>query len=240
VPVPASQLVLDESLVLDARRAVYLPGPRLVAVADTHFGHAWVQRARGQLVPVDTPDDAAARLAALVRDHGARRLVIVGDVVHAAVALPGIRALLTEVASLAPDGAVFVLGNHDLRLGERIREWGLNAECTATHSVAGFEFVHGDRDPGPLRPGIRRISGHEHPAMILGDGVAAAAKVPAFLVGGAGIVLPAFSNWAGGCVVGKDRFLGPVAASLKVDWNVACLGSRLLRFPAGLGRVQGI
>ncbi len=232
MPVPPATLALDDALVLDARRAAYLPGPRILAVADTHLGHAWVQRARGQLVPIGTPDDALPRLSDLVRDHGARRLVVVGDVVHAALDVPGLRELLGRVASVAPDGVVFVLGNHDRRLAERLREWGLGFECTDRLAIPGFEFVHGDRDPGPVAPGTRRISGHEHPAMILGDGVATSAKVPVFLVGRGGVVLPAFSDWAGGCVVGEDRFLGPVAASLRIDARVACLGPRLLRLPA--------
>ena len=104
--IPAATLVLDDALVLDARRAAWLPGPRLLAVADTHLGHAWVQRARGQLVPVGTPDDSLDRLAALVRDHAARRLVIVGDVVHAALDVPGLRDHLAALATLAPEGAV--------------------------------------------------------------------------------------------------------------------------------------
>ncbi len=229
---PAATLVLDDALVLDARRAAWLPGPRLLAVADTHFGHAWVQRARGQLVPIGTPDDSLDRLADLARDHGARRLVIVGDVVHAALDVPGLRGHLAAVARLAPDGAVFVLGNHDRKLAARLREWNIDVECTERLLVDGFEFVHGDRDPGPrAADGTRRISGHEHPAMVVGDGTGRSAKVPAFVVGRGGVVLPAFSDWAAGCVVGNQRFLGPVAASLAVESLVACLGPRILRFP---------
>lgn len=234
MPTAPATLALDDALVLDARRAAYLPGPRAVVVADTHFGHAWVERARGSLVPVNTPDDSAARLAALVRDHAARQLVVLGDVVHAALDVPGLRGLLAEVASIAPDGTRFVLGNHDRRLAERLRAWGIAAECADRVSFPGFELVHGDRDPGPASPGIRRLSGHEHPAVVLGDGVATAAKVPAFVVGGTGVVLPAFSDWAAGCVVGGGRFLGPVASAMRVESLVACLGPRLLRLPAHL------
>jgi len=55
--------------------------------------------------------------------------------------------------------------------------------------------------------------------------------VPAFLVGERRVILPPFSNWAAGSVVGRQPFLGEWARRSKFRTAVACLGPRLLPIP---------
>ncbi len=231
IPPVSGRLTLDPALVLDARRAVWLPLARVLAVADTHLGYAWVQRARGHLLPLGPPDDTLDRLGSLVRDYQPDRLVILGDVVHAAREVPGLSEALAAVEQLVPGRVTFVLGNHDRCLAECLVKWGIGAACTTELNVPGFQLLHGDREPGPLPPGARRLSGHEHPSVVLGDGLATQLKVPAFIIGRHGIVLPAFSSWAAGGVIGRGGFMGPVAAGIGIESRVACLGPRLLRLP---------
>ena len=49
--VMAERFQLQDDAVLDARRAVWLPRSRCLAVADLHLGEAWARRAPGAAVP---------------------------------------------------------------------------------------------------------------------------------------------------------------------------------------------
>ena len=230
----AGTIQLDDLVHLDARRALWLPKARAVVVADLHLGRLWTQRSRGQLVPVGLPDDAIPRLEVLVRDYRPERLVVLGDVVHQALRLAGIREALQELVEVTRPHArlEFALGNHDRQLQERIREWNLPITTAPQLELSEMLLFHGDQPPTPPSPAPRRwIQGHEHPAVVLDDGVATSARVPCFLVGPQNILLPAFSSQAAGCVVGRHPMLGPVARTATFDAACACLGRHLLRIP---------
>jgi len=235
-PANTGRLALFPDLTLDVRRAFWLPEFRTLAVPDVHLGFAWAQRRRGALLPVDTPDDTLERLAALQRDYQPARIVFLGDLVHAVADEPVLRAELSAlVARLSPGSELrVVLGNHDLRLPRRLVEWGIALPAEPLLDCGRFRLVHG-HEPLPeelLAPPDRVVLlGHEHPGVVLGDGVATSAKCPAFLAGRGLVVAPAFSNWAAGCNVVRREFLGPVARAARFDAVVACVGSRLLRVP---------
>jgi uncharacterized protein len=227
-------LQIDDLIHLDARRAAWLPKVRALVVADLHLGRLWTQRSRGQLVPVGVPDDATTRLAALVADYQPERLVVLGDVVHQALRLDGIREALEElVAATGPKTRLeFALGNHDRQLQERIREWNLPITTAPQLELSEMLLFHGDQMPAAPSPEPKRwIQGHEHPAVVLDDGVATSARVPCFLVGERHLILPAFSAQAAGCVLGRHQLLGPTARGATFDSVCACLGRHLLRIP---------
>ncbi len=228
--------------ILDSRRAVYFPEAGILALADLHLGYTWVLRRRGALLPVNTPDSADERLESLVRTYQPRTCVLVGDVVHQAVALPALQEELQTLARRLPATAEWIvcLGNHDHQLPTLLTRLGLRAQVTSVWTAGRCQFHHGDRvgPAGPATAGFElqadsefHVIGHEHPALRLGDGVATSAKVPCFLLGANALVLPAFSDWASGCEVGRAPFLGPLAQSIRFDSAVACLGPRLLRIP---------
>jgi hypothetical protein len=93
---------LNPALVLDARRAIWLAAERTLVVADLHVGYVWAQRQSGQLLPLSASDDTADRLFALAEDYDAQSIVLLGDIVHAAVSLPelwrGTRELVRAIA----------------------------------------------------------------------------------------------------------------------------------------------
>lgn len=244
MPVPAPfQTMLVAGMRLDARRAVFFPDSATLAVADLHLGYAWARRARGALLPVAAPDDTVDRLAELVRDHAAKRLVVLGDIVHEALALPALEQLLRDLCvrfrGVCP--LSFCLGNHDRRLGERLRDWQLPITCEPQIRLDAHLLLHGDHRPmAEVNPASFRLEapienhcviGHEHPAVVLDDGVASRVKCPAFLVADNLLVLPAFSCWAAGCEVGRQPFMGPLARAARFHTAYACVGPRLLRWP---------
>lgn len=233
---------LDSGLTLDARRAAFLPSFSVLAVADLHLGYAWAQRTRGLLLPVSTPDLSVPRLAALVNDYAPETVVLLGDIVHRAVALPALQAALTGLCdALAGRRILFCLGNHDRQIERLVADWKLPVSVTSEYRLGRFRLRHGDdratavdsssfalEGESPLA-----VIGHEHPALELGDGVASRTRAPCFLVSGEVVILPAFSDWAAGCVVGRDSFLGTTARSTRFRTAYACLGPRLLPIPLG-------
>lgn len=44
---PGDSLEIVPGVMADARRALWLPEVSGLVISDTHFGHAWVERARG-------------------------------------------------------------------------------------------------------------------------------------------------------------------------------------------------
>ena len=241
-PPPPKCLTLASGLVLDARRAVFLPKFSVLAVADLHLGYSWAQRSRGLLLPVETPDSIPARLTTLVRDHAPQTVVLLGDLVHRAIALPALRSALEHLCrSLAGTQIVLCQGNHDLRFEQLAADWRLPITVTQELRLGRLRLRHGDDPPTeggapPLtlesEPPLTVI-GHEHPAVELGDGLATRVRVPCFLVSDNLVILPAFSDWAAGCVVGRHSFLGKAAQSARFHTAFACLGPRLLPLPLG-------
>lgn len=215
-----------------------MPQERTLVIADTHLGYAWTQRLRGQLLPLGD-EDTAARVAALLIDYPASRVVILGDVVHSAVVAeklaPPLRDLCERVVTNERE-LVLVLGNHDRGLAECLRAWRLPARTMSAVALPGFHLVHGDLPLTDVADDATVLSGHEHPSLQLDDGVATRAKVPAFLLAPRAVLLPAFSAWAAGTVARAGGFQGPVAHGFDYRESVACLGSRVLRLPFPLRR----
>ena len=218
---------------LDAdRAAVHVPSGSVV-IADLHLGYEWVQRARGQMVPLGRGDDTACRLGRLVRRWGARRVVVLGDMVHGMAGWEGVREALVGVLERVR-GVEWrvVLGNHDRGLAGRLGELGVgNVSWGESWQEPGWVGVHGDHVPW-VPHGERVLSGHEHPAVNVGRAGMGEVRVPAFVVGERGIILPAFSAWAGGSLAGRRRALGEWARGHAATTYVACMGSRLLAIPA--------
>jgi DNA ligase-associated metallophosphoesterase len=235
----AERFQLEDEIHLDARRAVWLAKSRTLAVADLHLGEAWVRRARGQLVPLGVIDTTVARLRSLIESHRPERLILLGDIVHAALPLEGIRSAVQELAALEREGLAmdWCLGNHDRHFTRQLARWGISVRTPTQVTLPEALLFHGDvpvAPPGAPAAGGRelcRIQGHLHPALVLDDGVASRVKVPCFLVAPGRLVLPAFSEMAAGVAVDRSGLVQDAGETLRFESAVACLGPRLLRIP---------
>lgn len=240
-PPNLSRLDLGNDLVLDARRVAWFPRERALVVADVHLGYAWVQRRRGQLLPLPS-DDTLQRLAEVRQDYGAERLIFLGDLVHGVAPLPPLEAALRELAETLAGHCRLTLaaGNHDRRLDAFIAARRLPIEVRTAERLGPHLLVHGDL-PVPAaewnawreaRGSVGRVvMGHEHPAVTLRDGQARAAKCPCFLVANERLVLPAFSRWAAGSEVTRRAFMSPLAQGIAWEHVIPVLGLRLLAIP---------
>lgn len=174
---------------LDGRLALWLARPRLLVVADLHWGYAASHQASGNLLPSWGDGELAARLHGLAADYRPAETVWLGDSLHTlagrGAAENFLRASSTPVTILS--------GNHD----RRWRRPDAPAELPTSLRRAGFFMHHGDL-PLAAPDGDVEITGHHHPAMAWNDGAGGRLKLPALVASKRRLILPAFSPWAAG------------------------------------------
>jgi uncharacterized protein len=231
-------------IVLDARRAAWLESERVLIVADLHLGYAWAQRSAGNLVPLSRRVDALDRLGTLIDAYSPERTVLLGDVVHDAV---DVAPLTEELRRLRDDHGgrteiMLVAGNHDRRLQRMLDSKAINLSLVRELQIGPHRLVHGDG--AELRQAKAELAtarsrggyvfcGHEHPAITLSDRVASYAKCPCFVEGDGLLMLPAFSEWAGGSNLRNGNFLSRYLEAVRLRNITAIIAEKLLTFPAG-------
>ena len=227
--------------VLMPERAVYVPGERVLLVADTHWGKAEAMRRGGVGVPTGTGDEQRARLTRAIERSGARRVVVVGDLVHAPIGLSDrvierARTWVAAVHELGVEAIEVVEGNHDAKLGrerlgaflEEVGIVGLGREARLT---CGLVLRHHPPEEAPgdgawamAEPRGYVVCGHVHPAAVVrgrGDEI----KMPCFWADQGRCVLPAFSRF----IAGK-RIVRRAG-----DRVFAAAGDRVVEVPRGVG-----
>jgi hypothetical protein len=234
-----ARLELFPGFWLDARRAVWMEKERTLLVADLHIGYAWAHRQQGNLMPIDGADDTLDRLQALAIEYAPREIIVLGDIIHAAVAE---EAVLADLRRLNELGAVvsLIAGNHDRQLALMLRRAGVDAVLRRDIELGGNLLLHGDFGDETLAEaccvsiaanGGRVILGHEHPAISLSDGFATRIQCPCFLLGDDVLALPAFSRWSAGTNVRQGVFLSPYLRRANLTQTIAIVADRLLPLP---------
>jgi DNA ligase-associated metallophosphoesterase len=189
--------VAGETLLLLPEKAVFWPAERMLIIADIHFGKAAAFRSLGVPVPRGTTSENLAGLDALVAQHEATHVVFLGDFLHARAA----HASSTQLAMLAwrnrhPDlKLTLVRGNHDLHAGDPPEALGIEM-VDEPHAIGPFAFCH---HPGVDAPGYG-LAGHVHPVYVLATRFDAL-RLPCFVVGTQGLLLPSFGAFTGGHAV---------------------------------------
>lgn len=196
-PVGDAELELaGERLLLRGDRSLYWPAAATLFVADTHFGKAGVFRQQGLGVPRGTTDTDLERLGAALAATGARRLVILGDFVHAPPSAdsPWLARFAAWRTRHAGVEMIVTRGNHDR--GDRLP---VDCDiCWHAGSLFAAPFVLRHESEVDARGPV--LAGHIHPVVHLGAG-SERLRVPVFWRHAGGLVLPAFSSFAGGARV---------------------------------------
>jgi DNA ligase-associated metallophosphoesterase len=186
--------VAGESLLLLPERAVLWERRSTLLAADLHLGKAAAFRAASLPLPGGTTSEALARLSAALERTGARRLLVLGDLLHArqgraARTLAAVAAWREGHAGLE---VVLVRGNHDRGAGDPPAEWRF--ECVDEPLLEPpFAFRH---HPGE-EPGAYVLAGHLHPAVSLSGAGRQSARLSCFLFQERGGLLPAFGPFTG-------------------------------------------
>ena len=131
-----ARLELFPGFWLDARRAVWMEKEQALLVADLHLGYAWAHRQRGNLMPINGADDTLDRLQALAIEYAPRKIIVLGDIIHAAVAEEAVLADLRLLNGLGASVSL-IAGNHDRQLAPMLRRAGIDC-CFAARDRAGW------------------------------------------------------------------------------------------------------
>jgi uncharacterized protein len=194
--------VAGERLVLLPERAAYWGRAHTLLVADPHFGKAAAFRAAGVPVPRGTTTGSLARLDAALGRTGARRIVFLGDFLHAR---EGREPETTRVVAewrrrRSVIDMVLVRGNHDKRAGDPGPE--IDIRCVDGPVVEPpFVFTH---KPAMSDLGYV-ICGHVHPAARLTGPGRETLRLPCFWAGARTMVLPAFGEFTGAAEIDAEQ-----------------------------------
>ncbi|MCB1981426.1 MAG: ligase-associated DNA damage response endonuclease PdeM [Rhodoferax sp.] len=180
-------------------RAAYLPAHAVLLLADLHLGKGQAFRHLGVPVPRGSSGETLARVDALLAATGATRLVVLGDLLHAA---RGRGAALDDEVTRAIDRwrarrpglqLELVRGNHDRHAGDPPPAWGVRVAEDLLR-LGGIALRH---EPAALE-GAYVLAGHLHPVLRLAGPAHDRLRLPCFRIGARVGVLPAFGAFTGG------------------------------------------
>jgi uncharacterized protein len=213
-----------EEVVLLPERALHWPRGATLFVADVHLGKAASLRAGGVPVPRGATATDLDRLDALLQRTGSRRLVVLGDFIHAAQGrVPALDAAVTAWRARHPGlDLQLVRGNHDRHAGDPPPAWRVTV-VAAPHLFADGPFVL-HHEPA-IPPAGYALCGHVHPGVRLNGAAGDSLRLPCFVLGPRSALLPAFGRLTGLALV------SPRAG----DTLVAIAGATLHPLP-GAGR----
>jgi uncharacterized protein len=209
-------------------RALFWPAENALLVADLHLEKASFYATTGQMLPPYDSRETLERLAALVKQTGARRVYTLGDNFHDAggpTRLEPHAAGMLDALTRSLD-FVWVTGNHD--------DGGDTSTCGGTFveelELAGMVLRH-QALAGEARP---ELSGHFHPRLSLTvrhRHIRRPCTVVATGTGGAGrMILPAFGSLTGGMDAADPAILAAMQPATRID-AVVPAKDRLARFP---------
>lgn len=185
-------------IVLDYRKAAFLPETETLLVADLHFEKASYLQARGHApVPAyDTPD-ALERLKQLIALYHPRRIAALGDSFHDVAAgdrlSPQSFNAMNDIVD-SVESFIWILGNHDPDIPK-----GLKGAQEDHLQDGAFLLTH---LPVEAENGIN-ICGHLHPKVKIKTGRRNFWK-PCFACSEERIIMPSFGTFTGGLDVGHD------------------------------------
>jgi uncharacterized protein len=190
--------IAGEQMDLLVERAVWWERKSTLFVADTHWGKAATLRAHGMPIPMGTTTDDLTRLSAAVDRTGCRRIVLLGDAIHAREgrARQTLQAVADWRARHAGVDILLVRGNHDRGAGDPPAELGI--QCVNAPVVEGpFAFQH---HPTKSDRGYT-LAGHTHPAIKLRGRALQRATLPCFWFTPEVGTLPAFGSFCGAALI---------------------------------------
>ena len=218
-------------------RAVHLPGPDALVLADLHVGR---DAASDVALPLGERDDLRERLDALLAAFAPETVVFAGDLLHVHGTLPdGVHDTVDDLVAAVENADAtleVVVGNHDTMLDAV----GVDAE-EFVELGDGTVVCHGHELP-PVGA-ARYVVGHQHPAVeIEGQRRPCFMYGPGQHEGGDVLVLPAFTRLAAGTLVnglGDGTAVSPLLAAPDGFRPIVVSEGEALGFPA-LGDLRGL
>ncbi len=206
---------------VDARAAaLFWPVENALLVADLHLEKASSFAVRGQLLPPYDSRETLERIAAALRQTGARRVFCLGDSFHdadgAARLEPHAAGMLAALVRVVD--WVWITGNHD-------RTLAVEGTVLEELALAGIHLRHEAR-PGETAP---ELSGHFHPKLritVRGRQISR----PCAVRSESRMILPAYGAFTGGMNAADPVILAALQPAAMID-AVLPAGNRLVQYP---------
>lgn len=149
-------------------------------------------------MPEPTTAADLARLATLLDETRAIRLILLGDLIHARSGRqPETLDSFTRWRGARPGLSItLVRGNHDRSAGDPPPEWGIDT-ISGPALLEPFVLAHEPTDD----PRGHVLAGHIHPAARLHGAAGTSLRAPCFWVGPRTTILPAFGSFTGAKVI---------------------------------------
>jgi metallophosphoesterase superfamily enzyme len=219
------QTRLSDEIILDSRRAVWLPAQRTLVLADLFLGLGASRRKRTDAIPSGQHHDLWERLLGLLSDLDPSRVALLGDIKPSQGSLDGEEAeelstLLRKIAGGKRE-VVQVVGHPERSTGPFLESAGIRP--VEHFSVGPHTLMHRRRIfvyPRHEPPHGIWINGGLHPLFALPSAGPAGQEEwlrhPAFLYTGFALVMPPFVSYAQGWEVMQPERLPRQARAWKL------------------------
>ena len=198
------QVKLSDDLILDSRRAVWLPKQGTLVLADLFLGLGAARRKKPDLM-ANTHQELWERLVSLLDEFKPEQVAILGDVKPTQGSVEGderdeLRQLFKKLGGNRK--VLQVVGHPDRANGPALQGTGVTP--VDQHRAGPFALLHRRRIfvYPRLEPGAMWINGGVHPLFAVPSqdpsGQPDWMRVPAFLYTGYALILPPFVPWAQG------------------------------------------
>jgi len=200
---PILYQIQDQQCWLSAQRAIFWENQSCLILSDTHFGKTGHFRKNGIGVPQAVFQEDLQRLIDLLGFFKPERLIVVGDLFHAAanVELEFFAKWRRDFEQL---DFLLVKGNHDI-LQEA---WYLENKIRIQNGLylqGPFCFIHEPINDSTATETAYQFSGHLHPGVSLSGMGKQNLHFPCFYFSKKACILPAFSKFSGTATVKKKK-----------------------------------
>ncbi len=207
--------IQGEELHLLPEKAVYWPAKKTLLLADLHWGKSGHFRRHGIAIPGSTQTQDEIRLATLIADYKAERLIVAGDFFHSRQnAETGLFPHWRKVHNHVHID--FVTGNHDILPTSFYHD---NQLTVHRQGLTEEPFYIAHDMPATCEQFC--IHGHIHPAVRISSKGHSHLKLDCFCVDEHRLILPAFGNFTGNHLLDSSahRHIYVIAGQEVIEWQ---------------------
>ena len=190
---------LSQSLWLDSSGALFWENGDMLLLADLHLGKVTHFRKNGLAVPGQAAGRDLRRIAEVVDLYSPGSVVFLGDLFHSTLNAEW-DDFTRLLATYSHTPFTLVRGNHDMLPTEIYTRAGM--QVVPHLAIDPFRLTH-HPDAEPTGEGYN-LAGHVHPSIRLKGAGRQRLKLPCFIFGPRGGLIPAFGKFTGTHVIAPE------------------------------------